>query len=529
MELTDCLRSQRRRRSLLTAVGMLMPNFLGFVVFTVGPVFFSLAMSFTDWNLARHTAGTVPIRFVGLKNYAKLLWFSRDPMGPPARHPYAWAVGFALLLAAFICSLYAVWRTCRRGPRENNPPGRFFIALLAGYAGVVSLGTTAWLGTWTAHPRLGVGWPAAKLVFAGLCIGSCVRRLRVDHTGAGRARLLRLCAALLALAVCLRLLAPIGRQTFTIWTPNTRLFWFYLSNTAFLMLGIPVSIAGSLCMALILFRTLEVAGWRRRLAIAGTVLTVGSAASWGLWTCGAGVSPEHIALLLGISGIAAVGILGGTTAFRTLFYLPSVGMGVATYILWQKMFNPDTGPLNTVLSALFDTPPFQLLESFVRWWNPALTGWELSAPDWLQSVTWAKPALMLMGIWGAVGSNNMLLYLAGLSNVPGELYEAADMDGASRWQRFWNVTWPQLAPTTFFIVVMSCIHGLQGGFEQARIMTQGGPARSTTTISYYLYTEAFELNNMAFGCAIAWTLFLMVFLLTAINWRFGNQIVAEYQ
>jgi multiple sugar transport system permease protein len=204
-------------------------------------------------------------------------------------------------------------------------------------------------------------------------------------------------------------------------------------------------------------------------------------------------------------------------------------MGVATYILWQKMFNPDTGPLNAFLAFLFDSPPGRWLEAAVRWWDPALAAWSLTPPEWLQSVTWAKPALILMGVWGAIGSNNMLLYLAGLSNIPVELYEAADIDGANRWQRFWNITWPQLAPTTFFILVMSCIGGLQGGFEQARIMTNGGPARSTTTISYYLYTEAFELNNMGFGCAVAWTLFLMVFALTLVNWRFGNQIVAEYQ
>src|SRR5439155_11876456 len=94
----------------------------------------------------------------------------------------------------------------------------------------------------------------------------------------------------------------------------------------------------------------------------------------------------------------------------------------------------------------------------------------------------ARDALVIMGVWIAIGGNNMLLYLAALSNVPEELYEAADIDGASTWKRFWNVTWPQLAPTTFFIVVMSIIGGLQGGFETARVMTEGGPAGTTTTL-----------------------------------------------
>ena len=83
---------------------------------------------------------------------------------------------------------------------------------------------------------------------------------------------------------------------------------------------------------------------------------------------------------------------------------------------------------------------------------------------------------MFVSFWGAVGSNTMLLYLAALTNVPGELYEAADIDGARPFDRFWNVTWPQLAPTTFFVVVMSMIGGLQGGFEMVRTMTSGGPA-----------------------------------------------------
>ena len=107
--------------------------------------------------------------------------------------------------------------------------------------------------------------------------------------------------------------------------------------------------------------------------------------------------------------------------------------------------------------------------------DPADPG--LHPPAWLNDYDWAKPALMFMGFWAAIGSNNMLLYLAALTNVPQELYEAADIDGASRLQRFWNVTWPQLAPTTFFITVMSVIGGLQGGFESARTMTPRRPRR----------------------------------------------------
>ena len=128
-----------------------------------------------------------------------------------------------------------------------------------------------------------------------------------------------------------------------------------------------------------------------------------------------------------------------------------------------------------------------------------------------------------MGVVTSVGGGNMLLYLAGLSNIPPELYEAADIDGASGWQRFWSVTWPQLAPTTFFIVVMSCIGGLQGGFDVARVMTNGGPSGTTTTLSFFIYDKAFNEFRFGYASAIAWVLFMIVFAVTAVNWKFGNR------
>jgi multiple sugar transport system permease protein len=151
----------------------------------------------------------------------------------------------------------------------------------------------------------------------------------------------------------------------------------------------------------------------------------------------------------------------------------------------------------------------------------------LEPPNWLSDPAWAKPALMLMALWAAIGSNNMLLYLAGLSNVPGELYEAASIDGAGWFAKFWHVTWPQLAPITFFIVVMSMIGGLQGGFEMARTMTQGGPAGATTTLSYYVYTEGFETGRLGYAAAVTWTLFGLVFVITMFNWKFGNRFVND--
>lgn len=194
--------------------------------------------------------------------------------------------------------------------------------------------------------------------------------------------------------------------------------------------------------------------------------------------------------------------LRGIVVFRVIYFMPTIVAGVGTYLLWRWLYNPDYGLINAMLRAA-----------------------GIEGPKWLQSVMWAKPALMLMGFWTAVGGYNMILYLAALQNVPLDLYEAADIDGASRWQKFWAITWPMVSPTTFFIFTMSIIGGLQGGFEQAMVMTGGGPAGATTTISYYIYNHAFAWNHMGYAAAIAWALFAVVFVMTLLNWRFGGKVV----
>ncbi len=421
-------------------------------------------------------------------------------------------------------------------------------------------------------------------------------------------------------------------------------FWKYLGNTLFLMMGIPFSIAASLMAAMLLSKEMRVGGGRLYVGLITTVILLVSCAL--LVTIGAGGSAMMI-LLVGVVGLVMViGVLGGQTGYRTLFYVPHFTSGVATFILWKKLYSPQDGPINTALAPMLDglsatvrtlpTTPFTVvmyallvgmvlvmgwgLWMLARMWRDGELGWRaailpvlvlllpvtlslqwsytkqhmvlvlilaltavawvgwmaattprdfsskagegfgsafmltmalmvvqfillglapvfgglpeaaqkgIEAPGWHTNYHWAKPSIMLMGFWAAVGSNNMLLYLAALTNVPGELYEAADIDGASRFQKFWNVTWPQLAPTTFFIVVMSTIGGLQGGFEMARIMTQGGPAGATTTLSYFIYTEGFETGRLGYASAVAWTLFAMVFLVTMFNWRFGNRYVNE--
>ncbi|MCK5160220.1 MAG: sugar ABC transporter permease, partial [Candidatus Aureabacteria bacterium] len=216
-------------------------------------------------------------------------------------------------------------------------------------------------------------------------------------------------------------------------------------------------------------------------------------------------------LMLGIpiSMFASLGLavlmnkkLRGIVFFRTIYFLPSICTGVALYVLWRWIYNTDLGLLNTLLGYI-----------------------GIPKVEWLTDTALAKPSLMLMGIWTGVGGYNMILYLAGLQGIPLDIYEAADIDGASGWQKFWAVTWPMLSPTTFFIFIMSVIGGFQGGFDAAYIMTGGGPAGSTTTLSYYIFNNAYRWSKMGFAASIAWVLFALVFVVTLFNWKFGGKVV----
>jgi multiple sugar transport system permease protein len=191
--------------------------------------------------------------------------------------------------------------------------------------------------------------------------------------------------------------------------------------------------------------------------------------------------------------------LRGRIIYRTIFFLPSVSFGVGLMLLWRYMYEPEIGLLNTLLSHF-----------------------GINGPDWLGSYNWAKPAIMNMNLWATIGGTNMILYLAGLQGIPIELYEAAEVDGAGLWQRFFSVTLPMLMPTTFFILVTSIIVGLQGDFDSAYVMTQGGPDGATTTLGYYVFSHAFQWFNMGYAAAVSVILFVITLLTTMVNWRLGG-------
>ncbi len=200
--------------------------------------------------------------------------------------------------------------------------------------------------------------------------------------------------------------------------------------------------------------------------------------------------------------------LKGIVIFRTIYFLPTICSGVAIYVLWKFIYNSDFGVFNT------------LIGNFGQFFHIPLKG-----PNWLTDEAWAKPSLIIMSVWQTVGGYNMILYLAALQGVPRDLYEAAEIDGANSWQKFWAVTWPQISPTTFFIATMSVIGGFQAGFDSAYIMTGGGPNGSTTTIIYYIFKNFYDWGNMGYASAISWFLFLVILSITVLQWKvFGKQV-----
>ncbi len=212
--------------------------------------------------------------------------------------------------------------------------------------------------------------------------------------------------------------------------------------------------------------------------------------------------------------------LRGMVLFRTLLFIPSITGGIGSMLLWMWLLNPEFGAINLALGHVYEALA----------WTASLVGWTWSSwaqvrPPWLQEAAWAKPSLIMMGLWSGMGGMNMILYLAALQNVPPELYEAAKIDGAGIWQRFWKITWPMVSPTTFFLFVMGIIGGFQGGFMTAHVMTGGGPEGSTTMIGFYLYQNAYQWFKMGYAASIAWLLFLIVLVLTLINWHAGKRLV----
>jgi multiple sugar transport system permease protein len=460
-------------RRWVIALAFLLPNLAGFLVFTAGPVVFSLAMSFTDWALTKHNRfSETPVRWIGVENYRRIL-------GGDEAHFFWDYFGNTLFL---------------------------MLGIPIGIAG--SLGLALMLH---ADPT--------------------------PRTTRGRVR----CGAL---ALVVTVIAAAG--TWAVTTP-----------------GVPSAADAPLA------------------AMSGEA----GLTDLSRWQVANLRSHAAVAAVGALGFVATASLVFGSIFLRGLFYLPSLLAGVAMFLLWKTLYRPEGGLINAGLGPLLEglqhsvgvTPPLlwrsaglalagasvglglrslivggsRLMHrdcgpagfvgrvgltaalaaigvgvAVVVWSLPEAARAGLEPPLWLVDARWAKTALIIMGFWAGIGGGTMLLYLAGLSNIPPELYEAASIDGATGWQRFVHVTWPQLAPTTFFIVIMATIGGLQGGFEQAMVMTQG--KADTIVLAYYIYNVAFtDQFELGLASAIAWVMFAMIFALTAVNFRLGSQLTNE--
>ncbi|MCC6894091.1 MAG: sugar ABC transporter permease [Anaerolineae bacterium] len=198
----------------------------------------------------------------------------------------------------------------------------------------------------------------------------------------------------------------------------------------------------------------------------------------------------------------------GIRIWRTIYFLPSVLSGVAVTLVWITMFNPQVGVVNQILEIL-----------------------GFKGPSWLSDPDWALPALAIMALWGV--GQNMIIYLAGLQSVPQDMYDAAKVDGANAWQSFRSITIPMMSPVLFYNLVLGLI-GTFSYFTQVYIASSsvsgasrelGGPARSTLFYNLYLFQNAFRYGRMGYASAMAWILFIIVLILTALIFKSSSMWV----
>jgi len=192
----------------------------------------------------------------------------------------------------------------------------------------------------------------------------------------------------------------------------------------------------------------------------------------------------------------------GMAMYRTLFYLPVLVPAVATSLLWVWFLNPQYGVANWVLSLV-----------------------NIPGPGWLASTVWSKPSVVLISLWGSIG-NTMLIFLASVQDVPKDLQDAAEVDGANAWQRFWAVTLPMLTPVIFFELIIGIIAGIQF-FTIPYVITggTGNPADSLTVFGLILYRAAFFDFKMGYASAMAWAATVLIFVLTFVVFRTSNRWV----
>lgn len=204
--------------------------------------------------------------------------------------------------------------------------------------------------------------------------------------------------------------------------------------------------------------------------------------------------------IVGIGLLAALGIHSiprWGDIWRTAYFLPTIATLAAMSVVWRWLFYPDTGPVDATIGKI------------------------IGATDWLHSTTLALPAIAIIGSWAGIGSS-MVMFLAGLSTVPRHLHEAARLDGAGPWHRFWNITWPTLGPATMFALIIAARDALRV-FDQVRVMTNGGPLGSTETLADLQWRYGVSYLDIGSGSIVNTVLLGLVLITVAVQYLAGGR------
>ena len=210
------------------------------------------------------------------------------------------------------------------------------------------------------------------------------------------------------------------------------------------------------------------------------------------------VIPASIALSLSVA--VALNKIKGKNFYRLFYFMPVVTSSVSIGVIWMWILNGDFGILNQILA-----------------------NFGIQGPMWLTDTNWVMPSIAILSIWWGLG-HNMVIFLAGLQGISKSYYEAAEIDGATKWQKLRHITLPLLSPTTFFIAIMAVISSFQV-FDQAYVMTSGGPAKSSYTFVYHIYEAAFVDFKMGISSAAAMVLFVIILVFTLIQFKMSKRWV----
>ncbi len=195
--------------------------------------------------------------------------------------------------------------------------------------------------------------------------------------------------------------------------------------------------------------------------------------------------------------------LKGRVFFRSVLFFPYVASLVAIAVVWMALFNPEIGPVNSVLRMLGVANP----------------------PRWAASTTWAMPTIIGLTVWKEMGYY-MIVYLAALQGISKDLYAAASLDGANKWQQFLHVTWPGITPTTFYILMMLMVTTFKS-YDIMYITTQGGPGESTKVLAYHIFNQAFVNSKFGYASAVSMILLVIILSATLIQFRFEKKFTSN--